>query len=142
MHSDTRGVLLSPLTLELGRGQVPQRRVDPLAVVDLVEEPSQAPQRVAEVFVLREIDLFLPGLRAILPPSVHLFFPAVAPVFPSRLWELTPSGRCDGVTRPQPSVICSENSSQPEKKLESPRRFWNNRGRNTSSLFQPTEAFE
>jgi hypothetical protein len=43
---------------------------------------------------------------------------------------------------PQPSVICSENSSQSEKKLESPRRFWNNIGRNTSSLFQTTEAFE
>src|SRR3954453_370161 len=59
MHSRSRGVLLSPKALKLGRGQVPQRGVDPLAIVDLVEEPSQAPQRVAEVLVLREVDLLL-----------------------------------------------------------------------------------
>jgi hypothetical protein len=28
------------------------------------------------------------------------------------------------------------------KKLENPRRIWNNGGSNTSSLFQPSEAFE
>jgi hypothetical protein len=52
-------VLISPLAFELRRGQVPQRRVDPLAIVDLIEEPSHPPQRVVEVLVLREIDLLL-----------------------------------------------------------------------------------
>src|SRR5215471_3997790 len=49
----------APLLLELGRRQVAQRRVDALAVVDVVEEPSQLPQRVGEVGVLRQRHLLL-----------------------------------------------------------------------------------
>src|SRR6266699_3422036 len=45
-------LLLQPLLLELRRGQVAQRRVDALAVVHVVEEPTQLPQRVGEVGVL------------------------------------------------------------------------------------------
>src|SRR5512133_1566289 len=73
MHSRTRGVLLSPLALELGRGQVPQRRVNPLAIVDVVKESSQAPQRVAEVLVLREVDLLLLDRPDIRDHSVYAF---------------------------------------------------------------------
>src|SRR3981189_2053959 len=57
MRSRTPRGLVTPLALEVRRGECPPRRVDPLAVVDLVKEPSQAPQRGAEVLVLREIDL-------------------------------------------------------------------------------------
>lgn len=51
MHSRLRGVLLASLTLEPGRCQVFQRRVDLLAVVEIVKEQSQAPVLAAEVFV-------------------------------------------------------------------------------------------
>src|SRR5690242_6416669 len=59
MHSRRDHVPLTPLTLEFLRRQVTQRRVNPLPVVDIVEEPTQLPPSVREVLVLREIDLLL-----------------------------------------------------------------------------------
>src|SRR5215467_361527 len=53
------GALLpAPLLLELLRRQVAQRRMDSLAIIHLVEEPTQLPQRVGEVEVLRQGHLF------------------------------------------------------------------------------------
>jgi hypothetical protein len=45
-------------------------------------------------------------------------------------------------TSPQPSVIFFFYGQVFRKMLENPRRIWNNGGDNTSSLFQPSEAFE
>ena len=41
-----------PVLLELGRGQVAQRRVDPLPIVHVVQEPTQLAVRIGEVPVL------------------------------------------------------------------------------------------
>src|SRR5262245_22204207 len=51
-------LLLAPLLLELLRRQVAQRRMDSLAIIHLVQEPTQLPQRVGEVEVLRQGHLF------------------------------------------------------------------------------------
>jgi hypothetical protein len=52
----------------------------------------------------------------------------------------------DGVpwnnTNPKPSVIHSPPGRISQKKLENPAGFWNNVGKNTSSLFQNKGAFE
>src|SRR5512135_2956258 len=52
MHDD-------PLLLELARHQVPQRRVNPLPVVYVVEEPPELPPGIGGVLVFRQIDLLL-----------------------------------------------------------------------------------
>jgi hypothetical protein len=44
--------------------------------------------------------------------------------------------------KPEPSVFFGNLRAESRKKLEKPRCFWNNRGRNNSSLLQLTEAFE
>jgi superfamily II DNA or RNA helicase len=51
-------------------------------------------------------------------------------------------GRESALSSPQPSVICRPSRQRIRKKLENPRSYWNNRGENTSSLFQTAEAFE
>src|SRR5205809_377472 len=51
------GLLAAPLLLELHRRQIPQRRVNPLVVVDRVQETPQLPQSVRVVVVLRQIHL-------------------------------------------------------------------------------------
>src|SRR5512135_3156199 len=43
-----------PLLLELARRQVPQRRVNPLPVVYVVEESPELPPGIGEVLVLRQ----------------------------------------------------------------------------------------
>jgi len=43
---------------------------------------------------------------------------------------------------PEPSVIYSPKGKISQKKLENPAGFWNNVGRNMSSLFQNKGAFE
>ena len=50
-YGELRRSLLEPLLLELGRGQVAQRRVNPLAIVHVVQEPAQLPVGIAEVLV-------------------------------------------------------------------------------------------
>jgi hypothetical protein len=45
-------------------------------------------------------------------------------------------------TSPYPSVIYTSAGKISQKKLENPAGFWNNVGRNTSSLFQHKGAFE
>jgi SIR2-like domain len=45
-------------------------------------------------------------------------------------------------TNPEPSVIYRPSRSKSQKRLEKPRRFWNNGGGKISSLFQTTEVFE
>jgi hypothetical protein len=57
----------------------------------------------------------------------------------TELWERHEGRR---LTNPQPSVICRPSRQRIRKKLENPRSYWNNRGENTSSLFQTAEAFE
>jgi hypothetical protein len=46
------------------------------------------------------------------------------------------------VSSPEPSVIFGLHGATFKKKLENPSVFWNNEGRNTSSLFQKKGAFE
>src|SRR5512144_3104866 len=48
-----------PLLLELHRGQVAQRRMDPLPVVHGVQEPTQLAVGIGEVPVLGQVDLLL-----------------------------------------------------------------------------------
>ena len=45
-------------------------------------------------------------------------------------------------TNPEPSVIYSPEGEISQKNLENPAGFWNNVGRNRSSLFQNKGAFE
>src|SRR4051794_10592055 len=52
--------------------------MNPFTIVDLVKEPSQAPQRVAEVLVLREVDLLFLERPDIRYHSVHAFLLAPA----------------------------------------------------------------
>jgi len=56
-------------------------------------------------------------------------------------WDAARTGNWDAAS-PEPSVIYSPKGKISQKKLENPAGFWNNVGRNMSSLFQNKGAFE
>src|SRR5262249_47899762 len=90
-----------PPLLELAGGQISRRRVVPLAVVDVVQEPTELAVRIGEVPVLGQIDLLLsygphqPLGEAVLLPRADR----------RHAWSRRrgrPAGRCTPWRRPAP----------------------------------------